>query len=343
MTYVWISFFVFVTALLALDLGVFHRRLHAISIKEALWWVAFWGSLGLIFTVFVYFLYQGSIPGVDLGNTPLAGNGYKAALQYLTGFVIEKSLSMDNMFVIAVILSYFAVPAKYQHRVLYWGIVGALVMRLAMITAGAVLVAKFDWVLYVFGAFLIVTAVRMFFGTGEVDPQRNYLIRLAKRFLPVSHEPDEQHFTTKVDGKRMLTPLALALLSIESADVIFAVDSIPAIFAITTEPFIIFTSNVFAILGLRSLYFALAGMMDKFRYLKFSLSVLLALIGIKMLLQDLLHEIPNITAYTLSLVVLILAGGVVASLMFPKPPPELKEHYEPGKEDSSTAANKRNV
>ena len=219
------------------------------------------------------------------------------------------------MFVIALILTYFGVPAKYQHRVLFWGILGALVMRMAMIGAGAALVRSFQWVLYIFGAFLIYSAIRILWGSDEHDPQKNILVRIVRRILPVTNEMDGQHFLTRNPGRLSLTPLALALLAVESADVIFAVDSIPAIFAVTTEPFIIFTSNVFAILGLRSLYFALAGIMNKFRYLKVSLSVLLATIGVKMLLKDVLHDVPGLTYWVLGAVVVILSAGVVASIL----------------------------
>jgi tellurite resistance protein TerC len=224
---------------------------------------------------------------------------------------------VDNLFVIALIFTYFGVAAKYQHRVLYWGILGALIMRGVMIGGGAILIARFHWILYVFGAFLIVTAGKMLFSSAEPDPQRNFAVRLARRFFPITPEFHEQHFLVKSAGRYMLTPMALTLMVVETTDVVFAVDSIPAIFAITGDPFLVFTSNVFAILGLRALYFALAAVLDKFHYLKLSLVVILALVGTKMLLADWLKHIlgPNMSLYLLSIIALILGIGVVASIL----------------------------
>lgn len=321
MIWLWVSFIAFVLLLLAMDLGIFHRHSHEVSVKESLIWVAVWATLSVSFSVFVYFLYEHALFGlaVPLDNsTGLPMTGQKAAVLYLTGYIIEQSLSMDNMFVIALILTFFAVPLKYQHRVLFWGIIGALVLRMIMILGGAALVHQFNWILYVFGAFLIYSAYRMMFGDGETDPSKNFLVKQVKKFLPVTNDFHGHRFIIHIDGRHALTPLALALLAVESADVIFAVDSIPAIFAITDIPFLIFTSNVFAILGLRSLYFALAGLMNKFRYLKVSLSILLAVIGAKMLLKDLLRDVPYLTYIMLALILLILAGGVVASMVLPK-------------------------
>jgi tellurite resistance protein TerC len=331
-----------------------------IGVKEALGWSAFWISLGLLFSIFVYFAYENHWMGLglppDSGDGAVAdvmavspdnpqgvNDGSSAALKYVTGYLIEKSLSVDNIFVIAMIFAFLAVPPMYQHRVLFWGILGALVMRGAMIAVGAQLITKFTWIVYVFGGFLILTALKMLFlKTGHADPGNNIIVRLTRRFLPVTERFHGQHFFVRagsaasheaatpdatfeqdaaVDraaavGTRMITPLLVALIMVEFTDLIFAVDSIPAIFAITTDPFLVFTSNVFAILGLRSLYFALAGMIDKFRYLKAALAFVLLLVGVKMMthvwLKAMLGEYFNL--YLLGAVVLILAGGVMASL-----------------------------
>jgi len=350
MTGIWLAFLGFILILLFLDLGVFHRKARAVNVREALGWSAVWIALGLSFTAFVYFGYEnrwfglgGSVDSVD----GVLNDGRAAAIKYLTGYVVEKSLSVDNIFVIAMIFGFFAVPAVYQHRVLFWGILGALVMRGAMIAIGAKLIAEFHWVLYVFGAFLIATAAKMLFlKTGETDPNRNVVVRLVRRFLPVTSRFHGEHFVVRAGtpasreseipgqpqmpdeavgraraGTLMLTPLALALILVETTDLIFAVDSIPAIFAITADPFLVFTSNVFAILGLRSLYFALAEMISMFRYLKVSLALVLALVGGKMLLAPWLKEILGGTysIYLLGLVLLVLAGGVVASLFARRP------------------------
>ncbi|KAA3620045.1 MAG: TerC family protein [Calditrichaeota bacterium] len=309
--WLWIGFLLFVLIMLALDLGVFHRKLHVINIKEAFLWSAFWITLALLFNVFLYFAYEnhwlgiGSEIGHELG-------GKKAALQFFTGYVIEKSLSLDNIFVIALIFAYFKVPALYQHRVLFWGILGALILRGVMIAAGAALIQKFSWMVYVFGAFLILTAVKMLIARHDnLEPDKNPLVKLVRRFYPVSSEFDGQHFFTTRNGERAATPLFIALVVVESSDVLFAVDSIPAIFAVTLDPFIVFTSNVFAILGLRSLYFALAAMMEKFRYLKMSLVFILAYVGVKMLI---IHYFPIPTWVSLAVIGGILLVGVLASI-----------------------------
>ena len=346
MILLWAGFIGFVLLMLALDLGVFHRHAHVIRVKEALLWSALWITLGLAFTVFVYHGYEGQWFG--LGTTVdaadgLVNSGRIAAEKYLTGYVVEKSLSVDNIFVIAMIFGFFAVPALYQHRVLFWGILGALVLRGAMIAVGAKLIAEFHWVLYVFGAFLILTAIKMIFlKTDQTDPNRNPVVRLTRRLFPVTARFHGEHFIVRagaptsyeseipgmvampdvaVDKARpgtwMLTPLALALIMVETTDVIFAVDSIPAIFAITADPFLVFTSNVFAILGLRSLYFALAGMIDKFRYLKLSLALVLLVVGVKMFVAKWLKLLlgDHFNFYLLGVVLLILAAGVTASLI----------------------------
>ncbi len=362
MLFIWSGFIAFVLLMLALDLGVFHRKAHVVKTKEALLWSALWIALGLSFTAFIYFGYENHWLGLGSHVDAVDGivnDGKHAAIKYVTGYVIEKSLSVDNIFVIAMLFGFFAVPAMYQHRVLFWGILGALVMRGVMIGVGAKLVQEFHWILYFFGVLLIVTAVKMLFGdSGTSDPGKNVVVRLTKRFFPVTDHYHEGKFAVRagatsshlpavpggmeqrdeaVDrarpGKLMLTPLALALVMVETTDVVFAVDSIPAIFAITSDPFLVFTSNVFAILGLRSLYFALAGMMDKFHYLKYSLSAILALVGVKMLAASWLKEMlgANFNFYLLGAVMLILAIGVVASLLRrqPKKEPSVEEAVAP--------------
>lgn len=270
----WAGFIAFVLVCLGLDLGVFHRRAHVVSFKEAMLWTSLWITLSLLFAGLL---------------VPMRGK--QEAIEFVTGYIIELSLSMDNVFVIALIFAYFRVPSEYQHRVLFWGIIGALVMRGVMIGTGAALIQRFMWLLYVLGAFLVFTGLKMLFSSQEgVEPEKNVVIRLARKLFPVSTSFEGQKFTTRINGKLTLTPLALVLLTVETTDLIFAVDSIPAIFAVTTKPFIVFTSNVFAILGLRSLYFVLAGAIEYFRYLKVGLSVVLVFIGVKMLLDPHGHE-----------------------------------------------------
>ncbi len=280
---------------LALDLGVFHRKAHAVGFKEALMWTGIWFSVAMLFALGLYHM-----------------RGQEEALEFVTGYIVELSLSMDNVFVIALIFGYFRVPLIYQHRVLFWGIMGALVMRGIMIGAGAALVRQFDWTLMVFGAFLVFTGIKMLFAKEEgVDPEKNMAIRLARKFLPISPHFDKQHFVTYVDNRRMFTPLVLVLVMVEATDLIFALDSIPAIFGITTNEFIVFTSNVFAILGLRSLYFVLAGAMGYFRFLKFGLSLVLVFIGAKMLLPKSMHIA---TSLSLGIVGAIILISILASL-----------------------------
>jgi tellurite resistance protein TerC len=269
----WVGFIACILFFLALDLGVFHRQAHVVKFKEALAWTTVWVSISLAFGLFI-------APSVVTGWTR------QETVEFVTGYIIELSLSMDNVFVIALIFTYFRVPSQYQHRVLFWGILGALIMRGVMIAAGAALVKQFMWTLYLFGAFLIFTGIKMLFVDDDgVQPEKNPVLRLARKFFPVSAEFSGQRFTTRLNGKFALTPLALVLLMVETTDLIFAVDSIPAIFAVTQKSFIIFTSNVFAILGLRSLYFVLAGAIEYFRYLKVGLSFVLVFIGVKMLLD----------------------------------------------------------
>lgn len=317
------GFIVLILGFIALDLGLIGRKVHVIGVREALLRTVGWMSLAFGFNVLVYFMYENHWLGIGQHMRDAAGNvitvpGSLAAEQFFTGYLLEYSLSMDNMFVIATIFAYFNIPLIHQHRVLFWGIMGALILRGVMIGLGVVIVAKFSWVLYIFGALLIVTALKMAFSKSEeIHPERNLMVRLARRMYPVTTAFEGTHFFTNItsaDGKvvRAMTPLFLALILVETSDVMFAVDSIPAIFIITQDPFIIFTSNVFAICGLRSLYFALAGLMDKFRYLKASLVFLLAYIGVKMLISHWVH-IP--TRMTLIIVVSALGIGVAASLI----------------------------
>lgn len=320
MIWIWIGFIGFVVGLLALDLGVFHRKDHVIKTREALGWSAIWISVGLLFSIFIYFAYENHWLGVGSSPDLIDGeinHGRQAVLKYITGYAIEKSLSIDNIFVMAVLFSFFAVPPQFQHRVLFWGILGAILMRGIMIYLGSELV-KYHWVIWIFGGFLILTGVKMMFAKEKPsDPGKNPVVKLVRRLLPVTSEYHGHHFIVRQAGRLTLTPLALALVLTETTDLIFAVDSIPAIFAITADPFLVFTSNIFAILGLRSLYFALAGMMGQFRYLKVSLGVVLIVVGIKMLGANWFKQRlgGNFNFYLLGLVFLILAAGIVASLL----------------------------
>lgn len=309
---VWGGFLLFIALLVALDLGVFHRKSIEIKIADALIWTLIWVCVALVFNLFIYLLYgQNWLGWADVATEHLTGG--KAALQFFTGYLVEKSLSIDNIFVIAMIFSYLKVPLAEQHRVLFWGILGAVVLRGVMILGGVALIDRYSWLIYVFGVLLILSAIKMMVVRHDtIDPDKNLFIRLIKRYLPVSEQFSGSHFFVVEQGRRVATPLFLALVLVESSDVMFAIDSIPAIMAITRDPFLIFTSNVFAILGLRSLYFALAGMMDRFRYLKMSLVFLLAFIGVKMLLSH-HHPIPNLVS--LAIIGGILAVGIGASLL----------------------------
>ena len=299
-TWVLVGFNVFILGMLALDLGVFHRKSHVVSLKESLTWTFVWVTLALVFNAGVWHFA-----------------GSQKALEFFTGYVIEKSLSIDNVFVFALLFSYFAVPQKYQHKVLFWGILGALIMRAIMIGLGAALITRFTWIIYVFGAFLILTGIKMIVKREEeIHPERNPVVRLFKRFMPVTATYREDKFFVRENGIRMATPLFVVLLLVEFTDLIFAVDSIPAIFAVTKDPFIVYTSNVFAILGLRSLYFALAGVMNKFHYLKIGLGVVLSFVGVKMLLSHTAWKID--TLVSLGVIVVILAISIVWSLLHPK-------------------------
>jgi len=292
----WIGFTAFVLAMLAVDLGVFHRQAHKVSIKEALVWSVVWMTLALIFNAGVYHWF-----------------GATRGLEFLTGYLIEKALAVDNIFVFAVIFSYFAVPVAYQHRVLFWGILGALVLRAIFIVLGAALLQKFHWVIYLFGAFLILTGIKLLLqGDDEIHPERNPVFRLFKRMVRSVSEYHDGRFFVSKNGKRYATPLLLVLVSVEVTDVIFALDSIPAIFAVTSDPFIVYTSNIFAILGLRSLYFLLAGVMHKFEYLKIGLALVLAFVGAKMVLTD-IYKIP--IGMSLGVVAALIVGSVILSLL----------------------------
>jgi TerC family integral membrane protein len=303
--WLWIGFNLFVLSLLALDLGVFHRHAHKVSIKEATIWSVVWITLAMVFNLGLYLFWDKVSP------TSSYSNG-EAALAFFTGYLIEKSLSVDNIFVFVLIFTFFAVPAVYQHRVLFWGILGALIMRGALIVVGAVLLKEFHWIIYIFGAFLIFTGIRMAIHRNEeIHPEQNPVVRLLRRIIPVTENYESDHFFIRPAGKLMATPLFLVLLIVESTDLVFAVDSIPAIFAVTNDPFIVYTSNVFAILGLRSLYFLLAGVMDKFYYLKLGLSVVLTFVGTKMAIVD-IYKIP--VGLSLGVIASILAIAVVASL-----------------------------
>jgi tellurite resistance protein TerC len=306
--WLWIGFNVFVLGMLALDLGVFHRKSHTVSVKEATIWTAVWVSLALVFNTGIYFYWNTLIPGSTYSNS-------EAALAFFTGYLIEKSLSVDNVFVIALIFGYFAVPAAYQHRVLFWGILGALVMRATMILAGAALLKEYHWIIYIFGAFLIFTGIKMATHKDEeLHPENNPVIKLVRKLIPVTKDYEGDHFFVRHAGKIMATPLFLVLIMVETTDLVFAVDSIPAIFAVTQDPFIVYTSNVFAILGLRSLYFVLAGVIDKFYYLKMGLAVILTFVGVKMTLVD-IYKIP--TPASLGVIATVLAVAVIASLSVP--------------------------
>jgi tellurite resistance protein TerC len=304
--WLWIGFNAFVLAMLAVDLGVFHRKAHVVSLKESFVWTGVWIGLALVFNAGIWH-YSGS----------------QKALEFFTGYLIEKSLSVDNVFVFALLFSYFAVPPLFQHKVLFWGILGALIMRAIMIVLGAALITKFSWIIYIFGGFLILTGIKMIVKREEeIHPERNPVVKWFKKLMPVTSDYRADKFFVRENGIRMATPLFVVLLLVEISDVIFAVDSIPAIFAVTTDPFIVYTSNVFAILGLRSLYFALAGVMDKFHYLKIGLGVVLTFVGVKMLLAHTAYKID--TLVSLGVIVLTLATSVVMSLLYPRQSQETK-------------------
>jgi len=294
----WIGFTVFVLALLALDLGVFHRKAHEVNAREALTWSVIWISLALLFNIGVYQWF-----------------GPERGLEFLTGFLIEKALAVDNIFVFVVLFSYFAVPASLQHKVLFWGILGALIMRAVFIVLGAALLQHFHWIMYVFGAFLVLTGVKLFKqNETDIHPERNLLFRLFIRFVPAIPAYRGDRFFVRQSGRWYATPLLFVLVSVEATDLVFAVDSIPAIFAVTSDPFIVYTSNIFAILGLRSLYFLLAGIIHQFHYLKTGLAFVLAFVGVKMMIVD-LYKVP--IGASLTVIALLIGGAIAASLLWP--------------------------
>ncbi|QDK38873.1 TerC family protein [Bdellovibrio sp. NC01] len=305
----YLAFIGFVMGMLALDLGVFHKHSHTVSFKEATLWSAVWVSLALVFNALLYYY--------TLNKFGDPNTAKQVGLEFLTGYVIEKSLSIDNIFVFVVVFGFFGVPAKYQHRVLFYGIIGALIFRAIFIALGSVLM-QYHAVVMLFGIFLIITGIKMVFShEGSVDPSKNWLIKLLKKRLPVADRMHEDHFFIKENGVRMVTPLFIALIFLEFTDVIFAVDSVPAIFAITKEPLIVFTSNIFAILGLRSLYFLLAGVVDKFHLLKYGLAAVLVFVGLKMVWLNNLFDGKFPIGISLGVIALLIGGSIAASLLFP--------------------------
>ena len=320
--WLYLSFGGFVFLLLALDLGVFHRKAHVVSLKEAATWSVVWVTLALAFN---YGLYQYSlwkfvqdprlivVPGF---NAPAAAE--QVGLEFLTGYLVEKALSVDNMFIFVVVFGYFAVPPIYQHRVLFYGIIGALLFRVIFIALGSALL-RYEWVVWLFGGILILTGIKMMFGPEKpIEPDKNPVIRLFRRFVPVTAESEGSRFFVRRSGILYATPLFVALLFVELTDIIFAVDSVPAIFALTKEPFIVFTSNIFAILGLRSMYFLLAGMVDKFHMLKYGLAVVLVFVGLKMVWLNHAFGGKFPIEWSLGIIVAVIAASVIGSLMFPK-------------------------
>jgi tellurite resistance protein TerC len=303
--WMWGGFTAFVLAMLALDLGVFHRKAHEVKFKEAVSWSIVWISLALLFNLGIYQWF-----------------GTHKALEFLTGYLIEKALSVDNVFVFLVLFTFFAVRKEHQHRILFWGVLGALVMRAVFIALGTTLLARFHWVIYIFGAFLVITAIKLIrHRNEELHPERNPIYKLFRRWVPSVDQYHGARFTVVQNGKRHATPLLLVLVTVEATDLVFAVDSIPAVFAVTSDPFIVYTSNVFAILGLRALYFVLAGVMDKFHYLKTALALILGFVGVKMLLMG-IYKIP--IGISLAVIAAILGIAVIASIVFPKAPPALQ-------------------
>jgi tellurite resistance protein TerC len=295
----WIIFSVFVLGMLALDLGIFNRKAHEVHFKEALTWSCVWVALSLAFNWWIYHEF-----------------GKQKALEFLTGYVIEKALSVDNIFVFVVLFASFAVPKIYQHRVLFWGVIGAIVMRAIFIGLGAALVARFHWIMYVFGAILIFTGFKLMKeGEAEPHPEKNPIYKFARRLMPAVPEYHGKAFTIVKDGRRFATPLLLVLIAIEATDVVFAVDSIPAIFAITTDPFIVYTSNIFAILGLRAMYFLLAGVIDKFHYLKYGLALVLLFVGVKMVIVE-WYKVPILAS--LGVIAALLGLSILASILWPR-------------------------
>ena len=302
------GFLIFVFIMLALDLGVFNRKAHIVSFKEATIWSIVWVTLALIFN-FLFYQYASGKFGADIGR--------QFGLEFLTGYILEYSLSIDNIFVFVLVFSYFGIPAKYKHRVLFYGILGALIFRAIFIALGSALM-QFHWIIYIFGGFLIITGIKMIFSSSdEIEPEKNFLIRIFKKIMPVSHEIDGKNFFVIKDGIRHATPLFIALLFLEATDIIFAVDSVPAIFSITDEPLIVFTSNIFAIMGLRSMYFMLAGVINKFHLLKYGLAIVLIFVGLKMVWLNPLYDGHFPIVWSLGFILGTILLSIIASLMFP--------------------------
>jgi tellurite resistance protein TerC len=340
MIWFWIGFLLLVCFFLALDLGVFHRKEHSVSMREALTWSAVWIVTSLLFSGFVYYIYEHDWEQIRT-NSAGVKSGFDAWTTYMSAYVLEWSLSVDNLFVIALIFTYFRIPSQYQHRVLFWGILGAIVMRGIFIGLGTTLLTYLHWLIYVFGAFLLFTAWKMLSADEDPDPAKSRVVQFINRNFPVVNELDGRKFiTTRPDPvsgvmKKFITPLGMALIVVEATDLIFAVDSIPAALGLTRETFIIYTSNVFAILGLRSMYFALAGLMGKFHYLKISLAVILGFIGLKMIFEHFIKQVDflknNLAVITLSVIFMTLGAGVIASLLHarkhPTPPAEPEQPH----------------
>jgi len=309
-----IGFVIFILAMLGLDLGVFHRKNHVVKFREALTWSSIWISLALIFNLGIYLWY-----------------GQTTALEFLTGYTIEKALSVDNLFVFVAIFSYFNISPMWQHRVLFWGIIGALVMRALFIVVGGAMLSHFHWTMYLFGGILVITGIKLFYQKNkEVEVDRTLVVRALKRLFPVANEHKGAEFFVKIDKRWFITPVFLALVTVEVSDLVFAVDSIPAVYAITSDPFIVFTSNIFAILGLRSLYFLLAGLLNKFKFLKIGLSAVLVFVGIKMLISGIIY-IPILLS--LGVICVLLSGSILVSILVSKT--DKSTHQEPPITDNS--------
>ena len=309
--WIWVSFILMIVAFLAIDLGVFNKKDHIIKSREASLWTAVWVSIALIFSAVIYWLFSSGI--ID---NPTRLSPSNAVLKYISGYLIELSLSIDNVFVIAVIFSSFGIPLKYQHRVLFWGILGAIVFRAIMIVFGVTLINKFDWIIYVFGVFLLFTAFKMLKSEGpQYNPKNSFVFRQIKKIFPLTTAIQGNQFIVKRMGIKAASPLLVALIIIELTDILFALDSIPAILAITSDPFIVFSSNILAILGLRSMYFLISRMLEKFRYINYSLVVILAFVGLKMLLSDRVH-LPEWVS--LGIIITALSSGILASLLIPE-------------------------
>lgn len=310
---IWILFFAVIAILLALDLGVFHKKDEVVSMKNSLIWTSVWVGVALLFGIAIYWIYENDL--FDLNKHGISGS--KALMQYYTGYVIEESLSLDNIFVIAMIFKFFKIENQFQHRILFWGIIGAVFFRLGMIVLGAAFVEKFDWAMYVFGGILIISALKMIKendGDSE-DFKKSLGVRLLSKIYPIDWSIRNGKYLTKVNGKTVATSLLAALVVVEFSDILFAIDSIPAIFSVTKEPFIVFTSNIFAILGLRNLYFFLSNMLDKFHYMKYALIGVLLFVGLKMIFHDYLHILVEKTWISLVIILGLLAGGVIVSLI----------------------------